>query len=396
LDTVQKGKVARSGFASWASALRARGPDAARAALPPLIAFALGTAVLVHVSILEKVHFLDPATWTKWDGAQYLSIATHGYQFVSCAVTGEYTPKDWCGNCCWLPGYPLLVAGVMRLHVQPVHAALAVSAVFHLGTLWLLWNELLDRKVTFSNVVVLLIGAFFPSFVFQHAAFPISMCTFFLTLSIVCAVREKWLGCGLAGAVAAFTYSTGVMLAAVLGVWILIKYWPRSSRDLAPVARRLALSSGLTAVGFGLVLVAHHFLVGTWNAFFKIHAHYGHGVHNPVVTMMSQLNIAADRQILTGIEVLLFVPIAIGMIHATEQHRQMGERLDSLLVVYLLVFWLFPLVIGGEVTNRAEAPLLPCAYLTRNWSKTAQLGVLVTMILMDYELASMFYHGRLI
>jgi hypothetical protein len=370
--------------------------DVSLTVLPPLGAFLLGTALLVHVALLERVPFLAPATWMKWDGGQYVSIATHGYQLVSCAVTGEYKPTDWCGNCCWLPGYPLLVAAFMRLHAEPVHAALAISATFHFATLLLLWTGFLERKITFANVVVLLYAAFFPSFVFQHAAFPISMCTFFLTLSLFCAAKEKWIASGLAGAVAAFTYSTGATLALVFGLWILIKHWPRSVAELPRLAMRVAASSGLTVVGFGLVLVAHQILVGAWNAFFKIHAHYGHGIHNPVVTLMNQLNIAADKQILTGAEVLLFVPVVVGMVWATEMHRGWTERLDSLLVVYLLIFWIFPLVIGGEVTNRAEAPLLPCAFLTRRWSKTAQLTVLVFTVLMDYELASMFYRGRLI
>jgi hypothetical protein len=152
----------------------------------------------------------------------------------------------------------------------------------------------------------------------------------------------------------------------------------------------------LTALGFATVLLVHYVKVGAWDAFFKTHAHYGHGVHNPVLTLLNHLHLAAGQGAITSLQPLLFIPIVVGMIYAAELHHSLHERLDSLLIVYLVVFWLFPLIIGGDVTNRAEAPLMPCAYLIRRWPMALQGTVIVMMILIDYEMASLYYKGALI
>jgi hypothetical protein len=367
-------------------------------ALPPLLAFAAPTIMLVSAAAAQKLNFFDPSLWNRWDAAQYLSIATGGYQLVPCPKGGVYGPNDWCGNCGWFPGYSWIIAALARLHAPPVYAGLTASWVFNYGTLWIIWNKFLKSEWTVDNVAALAFAGFFPGYVFHHAVFPISMCAFFASLSIHLAVREKWLLSGLSGAASAFSYSTGFMLGPVLAVWMLIQYPPRSRRDLAPLAGRLAATAGLTVSGFALVLLVHRVTVGAWNAFFKIHEHYGQGLNNPVDAIVTHVRLAvtSEKHPLTSIQLLLFAVLVVGMVRATEVRNRLRERLDSALVIYLIVFWLVPLAAGGMVTNRSESTLMPCAYLLRNVPRTLQMFVIVAMVFIDWEMAGMFYKQTLI
>ena len=146
------------------------------------------------------------------------------------------------------------------------------------------------------------------------------------------------------------------------------------------------------------VLVVQRATVGVWDAFFKTQEHYGHGVHNPMVAIVRQVNLAvtSPKHPIVSIQTLLFIAIALAMVHGTATRGRLGLRLDSPLVVFLLVHWPFPFLIGGMVTNRSGSPLLPCALLLRNVPRTLQVFVLVVTIFIDYEMVGLFYQGNLV
>src|SRR5205814_1869303 len=122
--------------------------------------------------------------------------------------------------------YPALIALAMRLGARPIPAGVAISAGFEIALLALLWNRLFVRK----NPLALLACALAPGALYFHAMFPISMCAFFVVLCLSFLLEDRFALAGLAGAAAAFSYSTGFLVAPVAVAWALTREGPVAQR----------------------------------------------------------------------------------------------------------------------------------------------------------------------
>jgi hypothetical protein len=242
--------------------------------VPPSAAFVLARAVVLLSATNAGVQSFTEAPWFGGDAGIYLSIARDGYDLVRCNGP-SYQPGQWCGNAGWLPGYPWLVHALVGVASTPEAWALALPALFHWATLVVLWIGFLKARLEPKCLAVLGLAALFPAQIYYHAGFPISQFLFFAMIALLLLVQGRiWLGAA-AGAMAAFTYSTGFILAGVFGVWTLVAF-PRR-RWLAG-----ALAGGLVFAGFVAVLAVHQLTVGRWNAFFLVQEKYGHSIGSPV------------------------------------------------------------------------------------------------------------------
>jgi hypothetical protein len=251
-------------------------------ALPPLLAFAFARILLVVAGAVVGVDVFDAGAWVHWDAGHYLAIATTGYELVPCTALG-YAPGAWCGNTGWLPGYPYVLAPLIRLGVPGGAAGAIVSSVCAFVLLAVLWIALLDAKWTVRSGACLGVAALFPGAVYQHAVFPVSL---FLALVLGCAalLKARRLVAGaICGSLAAFTYSTGFLLAPVVTMWVLL-----TGRDSLMKRFGTALAAGVAVcAGFVAVLLLHQIEVGAWDAFFLVQSKYGHGLSNPLETLAS-------------------------------------------------------------------------------------------------------------
>ena len=212
----------------------------------PLIAFVLARVALSIAARSAGYKPMLASTWMRWDSAHYLSVAARGYEFFSCARLPGYNPAEFCGNAAWLPGYPLLIRGLTSVGFTPEQSGVLVAAGFAFAGLLLLWNVFLGPELNARNLLVLVLAAFFPGHVYCHAVFPISMCTFFQIAAIKLYISQQFLLAGIAGFIAAFSYSSGFFLAGVFGLHLLL--WRRDEplRDQALVLLQVA---GLTFPG---------------------------------------------------------------------------------------------------------------------------------------------------
>ncbi|WP_211259178.1 hypothetical protein [Dyella japonica] len=375
--------------------------DVARTWAPPLMAM-----LLVHLVMgMAALHSgasnpMDPAMEARWDSGHYLAIADKGYEFFSCASVPGMDPNAWCGNAGWFPGYPLMIRVASWTGMGAMLAGVVLSALFQLGTLWLVWEKLLGGLWSHRNFLCLLLAAFFPGHIYYHAVFPISVFTFFATLSLCYLLEHQPFSSGAAGALASFSYSTGFLVAPVAFAFALLA---KFQRHPSGKLRAGMIAAALSLLGFAAVLALHKLEVGQWAAFFKVQAKYGHGLHNPWHTLRENLAPLAakpstwTRSVAPALQSALVAILVMSIVISMLWRRMEMTRQDLLLTLFTLTFWLFPLVMGGGVSiYRAEALLLPACVLMRRLPLALQTGLTVCAVFLAYPMAMLFYSSKLV
>jgi hypothetical protein len=154
------------------------------------------------------------APMARWDSVWYLTIARYGYQHVY-----ERTA--------FFPLYPLLIHLLGFIVRSDLIAGILVSLACTAAALTLLHRLVsLDQSREVADTTVLLV-AFFPVSFFLSAVYTEGL---LLALALACvyaARRERWLLCGLAGALASATAVTGLALV-IPAAWIYL-YGPRAA-----------------------------------------------------------------------------------------------------------------------------------------------------------------------
>jgi hypothetical protein len=391
---------------------RVRGPAIGRVArclLPPLLAFLLAQGVLLGAATVVGLggsRYFDPSLRGIWDGGQYLAIARSGYTLGHCDPRRTpFEATDWCGRAGWFPLYPALLHVVHQLTGWDLMAiGWGLSELLALGVLVLVW-WLLGATVSVSSLACLGLAAVFPGSAYDHAIFPISLCTFASLGCLGLLVRERWVLAGLAGAVAAAAYPLGAALALVAGVWLLLA--GRGRLDVRLL--RSAATGGLALLGLALVGWVMQRSVGHWNAYLLVQKSYGNGVHNPVDTF--QANLARPRlwhlspeaavsrlQLPHAPQVeLLLVVLLLGLALWAAFRRRPPARADLAVALFIVVVWLATLVAGGRVSQyRQYALLLPLVLLLRDLPRALQLGLLTVAAACTCAMAMLFYVNMLI
>jgi hypothetical protein len=122
-------------------------------------------------------------------------------------------------------------------------------------------------------------------------------------------------------------------------------------------------------MGLLAVFLYHYLAVGHWDAFFQQQLSFDHRLSNPMATLVTHLApllhpAAAGRVLVPSLQTL----VVLGLVAATAAvaflRREMLDRLDVLVLVYVGVFWLVPQAVGSGLSiYRAESLLLPAVAL---------------------------------
>jgi Mannosyltransferase (PIG-V) len=291
----------------------------------------------------------------RWDASWFLVIAHYGYR----PDLGSFTAaRD-----AFFPLYPLGLSGLSHLGLQPVLAGVLFSLValaLALYGLHRLTALELGRARGFDGEQVARLAVFVtalaPMAFFFSAVYSESL---YLALSVGVfwfARRGSWAWVGVAGALAAATRSTGVLLL-VPALWLYL-YGPR--QDLAPRlarARRLvpryALRRDVLWLGLvplGLILYMAYLGLNGGSTLAPFHAQEVWGRHfaGPYVGVWDGLKAAFEgaRQLLSGQRAHVYFPAAPGDPLISAGH-------NLLLLAFLLAA--VPLLIG-------VVRILPAAY----------------------------------
>lgn len=367
---------------------------------PPLAAFLLARGLLAAAALSAGLKPFDPRVFVRWDSGHYLGIAEVGYDLEPCREDSGYANGLWCGNAGWFPGYPWVIRLMSLSGLRPATSGALLSALCNLASLALLWNAFLGAAWNGPNAACLAMAAFFPGQIYQHAVFPVSMLTFCALLALHFARAGRGVAAGLAGAAAAVTYPTGVVLAPVLFAPALLG----GDRPRARSWRSALLAPALTVLGLAAVPLAQWLAVGDAAAFFKVHGKYGHGWYWPIATLRRRVKSlwdgewrwTSDVPALQSVLVALFI-LAVAYRVISTMRRGRAESQDALLLAFTLAFWLFPLVVGPSMNPcRAEALLLPSAVLLRRLPAAVQAACAAASAALAYPIALLFYYRVLV
>jgi len=366
-----------------------------RLAGPPLVIWAVAaTSVAVAAAAFGYSPF-HGATWSRWDSTHYLEIARNGYDFFRCPP--DYPFGGWCGNAGWFPAYPWLVAALHLAGLPLQGTAAAVSWLFTAATIVLLWNTFFARRIAPTVLGTLVYAAWAPGQIYDYAIFPLSMLAFFTILHLWLLHRGRWIGAGLAGAVAALSYPLGVLLVPVSAAWLLLE----RSAGLRERLRRVVLASGLTLAGVVVLVVDQKLETGRWNAYLLVQDKYHHNLQNAVAATRDSLRPLVHGQPFelakapawqTLAVTLAFVAVVVWAV----LNRSSLDRVDALILLWAIPTWLLPLSQAAISIQRSQAALLPLAVSLRRLPRPLLLVLIVLAVPVAVAMEKLFLEGKIV
>jgi hypothetical protein len=209
------------------------------------------------------------AATARWDALHFASVARHGYP----AGPGE----AWA----FMPGFPLAARGLGAVLGSLWAGGIAVSVLAFAGALVLLGRLVaLDSGAAAGRRAVWLM-ALFPASVFATAFYSEGVFLLATIGAVYAARRERWAWAGAAGAVAALTRQTGVLVLIPLAGLA----WTAAPR---PRARDLA-SLALVPAALGAVLLYAAVHAGDALAPWHAQAIWGRAFHGPFSAVVDAL-----------------------------------------------------------------------------------------------------------
>jgi hypothetical protein len=350
--------------------------------LPPLIAFAGATALVVVGALVAGFDPLDPLTYARWDSFHYLSIANDGYHRSAFPC---HDSALVCAHAGWYPGYPALFAIPVAIGVDLTVAGLATSWLFCLAGLVILWWRYLEPAPLEARYACLAFAAVTPGMIYLHTVFPLAMLTTCALVALVALAEDRGLVAGLSGAVAAASYPLGALLAPVA---VGLALFRRAS------ARQALLAAALTVCGLLAVILFQWLQLGEPLAYFKAQ-HFP--LRNPVVGVIQlvQRGLRNDREAVSALVLLSTATIAAAA-YVLVWRRDRVTRLDALAAAFATGVWLVPLSQTGISVYRANAAMLPAAALLRHLSRPLRWAFVVAAVALAVPMSVLFFDGRLV
>lgn len=313
--------------------------------------------------------------WNRWDAPHYLRVAEVGYR------TGTPPPDDPL-FIVFFPLFPLAVRIVAVVVRNLVLSGLLVSFAASVGAAWFLYRLVeLDRGADEAWRTVLLLMTF-PTAYFLAAPYSEALFLFAVVASIYAARTNRWIGAGLAGALATGTRVTGVALAPALLAEALRGRVPTSER-----IRRLAWVV-LSAAGLVAYLAINHVVHG--DAFWFLEVQRSHwfqkaippwqSIVDGVTALLNGVGDPTGRFIYIGrIAAFVFaVPVLVLAIRRVRVANSLYAWSGFLLILsaswlislprYLLVLYpIFMVEARFTSSKRVLAPVLATGALLQGW-----------------------------
>jgi hypothetical protein len=263
-----------------------------------LIYGALAFQISNNERVRSVAHLLS--IWNRWDGPQYLLIASQGY-----APTGDQRLA-----LVFFPLYPWLIRLVALIVRDAVLSAFLVSTIASviagvaLARLFAIdFSRHLARRAAWFLFI-------FPTSYFLHIDYSESV---FLALVLTCFVaarRGRWLQAGLIGAFASLARPNGFLLFAALGADALWELWETHRFNWR------WLWAGLIPLGFSVYLGINYHLTGDPFAFLKLeNSHWADALIGPWGGIRVNFDVARDwdpsQAAMIGTQVLFYLAVGL-------------------------------------------------------------------------------------
>ncbi|HKZ31184.1 MAG TPA: hypothetical protein VJ648_02385 [Vicinamibacteria bacterium] len=362
----------------------------AQALGPPLVALALAESLLWAGAVRNGEDPRNASTWVRWDSYRYIEIARGGYL--------ESRDDPEASNTGWFPGFPLVMRLASRAaHVTPARAGRSAALGFELALLTLLWNRLLPPVPVARRLLALLAAACFPAWFYRHAVFPLSMTTFFNLAAIELAAAGAFVGAGACGALSAFTYPTGFLVAVPLALAAALA---RGRSSLGRL-RAAAAGAGLTLLGLGAVFAVLQVGVGRWDAFLVYQQRFGQGLHSPLEVLLGHtrplLRGSLEPAALVSSQTVLVTALWLLGAWLLWRDREAGRPVDLLLLAHGAAVWVFVNGAGPNVSiYRQAAVLVGLAPLVARLRLRALVLLLVLLLGLGVGMVQLFFSNQLV
>ncbi|MEY3983201.1 MAG: hypothetical protein RL160_758 [Bacteroidota bacterium] len=361
-----------------------------------LLAF-LGHKLLLFAGFPELgQNYLNPDLWVRWDSGHYFAIAQQGYEAFPCWTKfPTYAPNSpaLCGNCGWMPGFPLLILLFQGLGMSAAVAAQWIVNGTFLLFLSFLWKHVF-RPAGTQGILMLFLTACWPGAVYYQAAFPIALFVLMVGMCLTYLQQGRWKYAAVCAAGASLAYSTGFLLGAVVVPYIVYRY-KRSLNELL----RFAWIPVASLLSFALVLGFQWWQTGVFGAFFKTQSKYGHGLNSPLKILGFIGNRALEHPN-TAVRFTDWLTLCItaGLLLFLFWYFLKTEKteLKLLLAAYVLCFWFLPLSMSQHLAfYRQAAALAPLILFMQPLPRQTNGGVLIACMAINPVLARFFLQDLL-
>lgn len=333
----------------------------------------------------------ESSTWFRWDSGLYLDIARNGYELTRCD-----DPTKWCGDAGWFPAYPWAIRALHLLDFPLQGTAAVISWLFAGATIVLLWATFFERRVDRAAAGALVYAAFAPGQIYHYAIFPLSLLALSSVAFMWLLYRGRVVAAGIAGAVATLAYPTGVVLAPIAALWLVLQ----TQLPLGERLRRIAISCGLIVVGAWILILDLQLETGHWNAFFLVQDAFAHEWQSPF-TGLSDV-VGAGFPFSAGQETAIaaqtaFVTLVLVIVVLDAIRRKVSvQSADFLVVIWAIATWALPLSQTVVAAYRGHAALLPLAILVARLPATLAWAFAVGAILIAVWIEFYFLEGHLV
>jgi hypothetical protein len=355
----------------------------------PLLVWGCAAATVAIAATASGYEPWHSSTWARWDSGLYEDIARDGYDLFPC----EEEPDKWCGDAGWFPAYAWINGALHALGLPLQGVSAIVAWLLAAGTIVVLWATFLERRGDAAAVAALVYAAFAPGQIYHYAIFPLSLYAIAAIGCLWFVYRGRYVLGGLVGAVAALAYPAGLLLAPVVGAWLLIQ----RSAPVDERLRRVAIACGLNVGAAWLFVVDQRLETGHWDAYLLIQEKYEHEWQNPLGATWDMLT--GDWRSAIGIAVALqtaLVTLLLVLVLVRSVRARVGlASADALLLLWALATWALPLSQTGVSAQRGQATLLPLAILVARLPARVAWPIALTAAALAVWMEHYFLDGTL-
>lgn len=237
--------------------------------------------------------------------------------------------------------------------------------------------------------------------IYLIAAFPLSLCLLFMNLSILSILRKKYFFSGLFCFIACLSYSTAFLLCGILGIYLIYETIIENS-SFKELLIKLFKAPIFGFCGFWFVQVIIFAFTGNIKAFFLTQKKYGHGIHNPVNTLINFLhNLKSDNitDSLQSFISLIFFLIFLSLIIIVITKKLYEEKIYFISAISCLVIYGFLLIMGTGVSPYrqyllcADASLIMASKKVDKHYKILCGSALIVILIFEIKL---FFDGLIV
>lgn len=333
----------------------------------------------------------NTANFSRWDSGLYQSISESGY-FIEAIENSDALN----GNAGWFPLFPFLTFILKTVFGLSFSNAAFIISFVSCYALIIVFLTIIDEwgKDDIAKEEGVFFLCTFIGSIYLTAAFPLSLCLLFMNLSILSILRKKYVFSGIYCFIACLSYSTAFLFCGVLGCYLIYEMLIERN-TMKSLAIRLLKAPVLGFCGFLAVQVIIYLFTGNIKAFFLTQKKYGHGIHNPLSTLigflhnLSSNNITDSQQSFIS---LIFLSSFIYLITILIKEKLYKERIYVISLIPFLVIYSFLLIMGTGVSPYrqylmcADAALIMASKRIHKYYKILLGGGYIVVLIFEVKL----------